>query len=514
MSVAYLEDVDPATFDHIDHLASLTDGLDRSLVFTTSEGRRALTRHDPLAFALVYLRRHLASPETGDQVTLSAFHVAICQAALSWRDRTGPKENRDAWVAPRGAGKSSWGFLILPLWALAHGWRTFVIAFADAGPQAGKHLLSLKSELDNNALLRADFPDLCAAAVRPSTGGTVADREGIYIAASGAVFIAKGIDSSTLGAKIENRRPDLILLDDVEPDESNYSAFQASKRLSTITDAVFPLNLYAVVWFLGTTVMAGSIIHDLVRQVTDKEPPAWPAEENIRVHYFPAIVTREDGSEESLWPALWTLAFLISIRHTSSYAKNYANDPRGRDGIYWVQSDFRYGTLETITRTGLWVDPAVTTKSTSDFTGLAVVSFSPVERKCVIREALGVRLAGKELRLRVIRLLEEFPEIQRVFVEVNQGGDLWVNNVFHNLAVRVVAHTVQVSKEVRFARALPSWQRGRVLHAQRLDMLESQATGFPRGQHDDVIDAAVSGVLHFLHPTAKVRAGVRSESYV
>jgi phage terminase large subunit-like protein len=514
VSVAYLEDVDPATFDHFDYLAAATAGLDRSLVFTTPEGRRALTKHDPLAFALVYLRRHLSSPETGDRLTLSAFHVAICQAALSWRDRGGPKDDRHAWVAPRSAGKSTWGFLVLPLWALAHGWRTFVIAFADAGPQAGKHLLSLKHELDNNVLLRQDFPDLCRAAVRPSTGGTVADREGIYIAASGAVFIAKGIDSSTLGAKIENRRPDLILLDDIEPEASMYSAFQARKRLGTILDGVFPLNIYAIVWFLGTTVMAGSIIHDLVRQVTDKDPPAWPREENIRVHYFPAIITRDDGTEESLWPALWTLAFLISIRHTASYAKNYANDPRGNDGVYWVQSDFRYGTLDTITRTGLWVDPAVTTKSTSDFTGLAVVSFSPIERKCVIRAAVGVRLAGKELRLKAISLLEEFPEIRRIFVEVNQGGDLWVNDVFHNMAVRVVAHTVSVSKEVRFAQALASWQRGRVLHEERLDMLETQAVGFPNGQHDDVIDAAVAGVLHFLHPTPKVKAGVQSESYV
>lgn len=515
MSVAYLEDVDPATFDHLDYLVEITAGLDRSLLFTTPEGRRALTRHDPLAFALVYLVRHLSSPETGDEVTLSAFHVAICQAARSWRHRGGPKSNRDAWVAPRGIGKSTWGFLILPMWALAHGWRTFVIAFADAGPQAAKHLLSFKAELDNNALLIADFPELCRAAVRPSTGGTVADREGIYIAASGAVFMAKGIDSSTLGAKIENRRPDLLLFDDIEPDESNYSLYQKEKRLSTIRDGVFPMNLYAVVWFLGTTVMLGSIIHDLVQQATETDPPKWPRTENITVHYFPAIVTLDDGSEASLWPALWTLEFLADERENNgaSYGKNYANRPVGRDGVYWTLSDFPTGRLLAPTRVGLWVDPAVTTKSSSDFTGLAVVAYSPTERKCEIREATGVRLAGKELRLKVISLLEAHPDIGRILVEVNQGGDLW-RDVFHNLGVKVVTHTASEAKEVRFARALVSWQRGRVLHSRYLEMLQVQATAFPRGQHDDVIDAAVSGVLHFLHPTPKVRAGVRSESYV
>jgi hypothetical protein len=510
----YLEDIDPAGFDHLDYLAQLTAGLDRVLVFTTPAGRRALTRNDPLAFALVYLRGHMASPETDGQVTVSEFHLAVCRAALGWRDRThAPRAARDAWVAPRGVGKSTWGFLILPLWALAHGWRTFVIAFADSGPQATQHLASLKHELDVNDLLRRDYPELCRPQIRERTGASVADRQEVYIAASGAAFMAKGIDGSTLGAKIENRRPDLILFDDIEPDESNYSEYQKRKRLSTILDAVLPMNLYAVVWFLGTTVMPDSIIHDLVRQVTDTEPPEWPRTERIRVHYFPAIVTADDGTERSIWPGMWALDFLQSMRGTQSFSKNFENDPMGYDGIYWTQSDFRYGLVDAATRTGLWVDPATTSKERSDFTGMAVVSFSPSEKKCVILDAVGVRLPAKGLRARIIQFLEEYPDIQAVFVEVNQGGDLW-KDAFHDLPVKVILHTVSESKEVRFARGLNYWQRGRVLHSRRLHVLERQAVVFPNGVNDDVIDAGNAGVLHFLHRPPRQAAGVRSDRWV
>jgi phage terminase large subunit-like protein len=131
----------------------------------------------------------------------------------------------------------------------------------------------------------------------------------------------------------------------------------------------------------------------------------------------------------------------------------------------------------------------------------------------LIQEAIGVRLASRALRLRIIALLEQFPEIRRVFVEVNQGGDLW-KEALHDLTVPVISHSASESKEVRFARALNYWQRGRVVHGRRLHVLERQAVTFPDGAHDDVLDGACSGVLHFLHAPPKPRAGIRSDRYI
>src|SRR5690606_5628672 len=288
-----------------------------------AEARRLLTRMDPQLFALIYLSKHLRGPETGDSVSFSRFHVELADSAKQWARRDlGPREHREAWVAPRGSGKSTWLFCILPMWALAHGHRRYVAAFADSGPQATQHLISFKRELDTNELLRFDFPKLCAPARRPG-GVNVSDNQNLMISESGAVFQAKGIDSSTLGAKVGNQRPDVILFDDIEPDASNYSAYQKEKRLDTVLNAVFPMNLNAVVLFAGTTTMHGSIIHDLVRQVTEPtDAPAWPRGEKIRTRYYPAILQLDDGTEASLWPQRWTLDFLESIRSTRSYALN------------------------------------------------------------------------------------------------------------------------------------------------------------------------------------------------
>jgi hypothetical protein len=491
--------------------------------------RRALAT-DPVAFAVLYLSHHLKDRE--GRITWSEAHFAWAQEALGWAEPvTEPEQNRRAVIAPRECGKSTWWFLILPLWAAVNGHSMFAAAFANATSQAEAHLATFKKELDTNPLLAVDFPLVCEPA-RRKTGTTLADRAGMLHTKAGFVFAARGMDSGFLGMKVGDKRPDLLILDDVEPDEANYSPALAEKRLGTIVDAVLPLNIYARVVFVGTVTMPGSIMHQLVKAAQGVEVADWIKDAGIRARHFLPIITNDDGTERSLWPQKWPLAWLQSIRHTRSYAKNYANDPMAREGVYWLKEDFQYGIPDgrRFTRTGLFIDPAVTSRKTSDFTGLAVVSFMPELRErpsreypkgrvlapsgVVIRKALGVRLSGRHLRTKVEELLAEFPEVRAIVVETNQGGDLWVD-VFDGIPnVKVVTTHATEPKEVRFATNLEHWQRRRVWHAERFATLEEQAVGFPRAAYDDVIDAGVDGVQFFLDPPKKVKAGATSASYV
>jgi hypothetical protein len=357
--------------------------------------------------------------------------------------------------------------------------------------------------------------------VKPATRGgvTVADRQDMYVATSGAAFTAKGIDSSTLGAKIGNQRPDLILFDDVEPDEANYSAYQKEQRLKTVLQAVLPMNLNAVVMFLGTTTMDGSIIHDIVRQATDLEPPAWPAEENIAVHYYNAITTMQDGTEMSLWPERWPLAFLKSIRHTASYKLNFENRPVSQ-GAWWKSGDVKYGRLPAYDRVALFLDGAVTAKPDSDETGITIAGLSLAQKRTYLRESIGVRLTGEPRRLRVLELIEAF-DVDYVMCEANQGGDLWYTEL-HHMPVRVVTFTQKEPKHVRIRRLLMLYQRAGapIIHEKPLPQLEAQQASYPKLLHDDVIDSAAAAAEHMLAlinangPAAtRARASVRQFSY-
>lgn len=529
-----------------------------------SQLRRKVCWKDPLLFALIYFARHLTDKEDdGDEddefiplehVTLSKAHLDFCRLATQWMDRKAlPKEHRDAVVAPRHIGKSTWSFLILPMWALAHFHRRYVAAFADSGMQAQQHLISFKRELDTNALLRKDFPKLCAPARRAS-GTTVADRQDLYYSDWGHVFQAKGMDSSTLGSKIENKRPDLLLFDDVEPDESNYSEYQKTKRLQTILNAVFPMNLRAAVLFSGTVLMSGAIIHDMVRTITEPNAEdhstgvdegqgllerSWVTEERIRVHYYPALMHADDETAAfpgrapkeqphnpagytSIWPERWPVEELLNDCHIGSFLISMQNSPRGATGGWWTDEDFIYEPVpEDATRWAIQLDPAVTTKETSDYTGVTVLASRPARRlgdklipaKVWVVFARKVKMVGEGLRKLVLNLIERFPRIKLVRVEANQGGETW-QTLLRGLPVHLEIHHSEDPKEVRLARGLDYYQRGRVVHAQRLGSLEEDMIGYPKAANDDLPDSACLGINYFLDPPKRVKAGARTESYV
>ena len=517
----YLASIDPATFDPLAYLAS----FDRELL-DAPEGRRELTKFDPLLFGLLYVPRHLKSAATGHAISFGEPHLAWYRLGRRWAwPTTGPRQERYAELAPRETGKTTTWFLIVPLWAAAHGHIRFAAAFADSATQAEQHLTTFRRELERNPLLRLDFPALCAPA-RRNTGVTLADSRGMLTTKSGFSFAARGIDSSNLGLKVEEARPDLLLLDDVESDEENYSPYQAKKRLGTITDAILPLSEYARVVLSGTVTMPGSITHQLVRHASGVERHEWIDDQRFEIHHHRPILTNPDGSERSCWPAKWSLDYLNSIRHTRSYAKNYDNDPKDHSGGYWSKDDFTYGPLPGVTRVILRVDPATTTGQKSDFTGLAVIGWAPPRRRtaaditpevmalpsnseerlyapsrCIVLHAEDVKLVGEPLRTHVLHLLARFQGVGAVVVESNQGGEHW-GTILHDLPVPLMVQHATDPKEVRFAQALHYYQARptRVLHAQAFHRAETQMTAFPLVDHDDIADAICSGVLDFLKP--------------
>jgi hypothetical protein len=474
------------------------------------ELRRALTRYDPLLFAVLYLSNQLKTDGVisfGDQHLLWARYARMMWTqpshGLSFRD------SRHAFVAPRDSGKSTWWFLLLPMWAAAQGHLRFIAAFAHSGPQAELHLTTFRQQLADNTLLRRDFPSLCVPARKPN-GKTTADNITMLRAKSGFTFAARGIDAANLGMKVDERRPELLLLDDVEPDEASYSIYQMNKRRGTITDAILPMNIRAHVVLVGTVTMGGSIVHQLVqagRGDSGEESGLdlqWVDDERFVVTHTVPIVPDGDGEERSIWPQKWPLPFLREIRHTRSYAKNYDNDPLGADGDYWTKDDFTYGELPGVTYQVLSIDPKIATRKRTDPVGIAVLGYAPAragaKSRCVVEFAQPYMLVGEALRLKVLELLARFPRVRLVVVEGNQGGENW-HAILHDLPCKLQVVWSTDKKETRAADLLEHYQVGRrVIHARRLPALEAQMVAFPKAGNDDLVDAVAIPALRLLAP--------------
>lgn len=523
--MTYLEGVTAENFDWRDYLAQFDARL-----LASSAGRRALCKYDPLLFAILYCRHLLVWPRIDGEMSFSDFHLDLCRDALRFAGKSKADDDKIAYIAARGGGKSMWNFTVLPLWRLAHRHSKFLVAFGDTSENVKKHLITFKGELDRNTLLRLDHPRLCAPQRRP-TGVTVSDSTTLYIAESGVVMMVAGIESTTLGSAVGGERPDDILFDDVEPPGATYSAHQKKGRLKTITDAVFPMNPDAVVTFVGTVNMPGAIMHDIIRYVTDpnaEDLEEWVLDHKIVPKYYPLLASNADGERKSTWEQRYPTDWCLANEHIGSWQLSYMNNAMGRDGGYWTKDDFRYVEPDsTFTRWILEIDPAVTSKITSDYTGLAVVACSPRlvipgrpdndparrwSRVCVV-EAWQVKVVGDKLRKRVMQILEMHPQIKAVRIEVNQGGE-YIPAALHDLpaGVKLLVHTSTVSKDVRHSWGLDYYQRGRVQHSRRLRVLEDEMIGYPEAAYDDVSDAAVSGILFFLGRPKPIDVGESGES--
>lgn len=481
-------------------------------LLTVPEGRRALSQNDPLMFAAIYMPHHLKDSEKSS-ITLCDFHTDLIGYARTLTADSGsmsPKANRDCFIAPRQSGKSTWIFTIIPMWAAAHGHKKFIAAFSDSETQAENHLFTFKQELMNNELLREDFPELCASKEGQSNAGrALMNNRNQIMQSNGFIFMAKGADSAALGMKVGALRPDLLLFDDIEKGESNYGPTEIRKRKETLISDLFYLNTWAHVAIVGTTTMPHSIM-DQIRKVHDAKSIydgpedlfrdsldadlRWVVDENITTHYWPVVLQENDGTEFSLWPERWSMEVLNEQRHTRDFAKNMMNRPVSLDGGYWDDEDIDIDWLEEYGNTIISVDPAVTTAARSDYTGLAVLSRGN-DGKIYVRHAEGVKLNSESLRAKVNELIQEYkPGL--VYVETNQGGDLW-KQVFAGIPCKYRSVRQREKKEVRAAQAHDFYKKNMVKHVRHFPSLEEQMLAFPSVPHDDILDAVVSGVLYF-----------------
>lgn len=463
--------------------------IDTAAADASGEYRKIVTRTNPLLFAIVYLPHHLVlRTDRGSVISLSQLHLDVAGSARGWVRR---QAQRDAWIAPRGSGKTSWFFLILALWALAHEHRRFFLALAHSSEQAKNQLANLRMELEHNDLLLSDFEHL-----RPGSRVRGAQDTTRTVLRGGVTVAARGIDSTSLGIKSGADRPDLIVLDDLEPDESNYSAAAKDKRLATVLSAVLPMNESAAVALCGTVTMAGSITDDLVRHVLGEGRAPWVDDAGFVPHYYDVIqVDPVSGRERSLWPEKWPWSWIEHNRNTRSFALNYRNRPASAGGSYWTPGLFVIDDEFPAVDHLMYIDPAVTSGAHSDMTAIVIVGTDPGGRRAVIEHAWAGRLTPTALRSTVHRLARKNHTLRTVWIENNQGGDAWAE-VLSPMpdGVRLETDRAVGSKRSRIERALDHYERGAVRHRQTFRDLEDQMLAYPRVTHDDLIDATAGAL--------------------
>jgi hypothetical protein len=218
---------------------------------------------------------------------------------------------------PRGSGKTTL-CEAAALWALLSGRHQFLVVIAASAMKARQTLDSLKSELQHNELLAADFPEVCYPIrclqneTRRVMGQTLNGQPTLitwgkdsvalpWIPGSrcaGAAVRVSGLSGSIRGTSHtrpdgSSIRPTLAVIDDPQTDSSARSPTQCHARLKLITGAVLGLAGPGkrVAAIMPCTVIAPGDLADVILDA--KTHPVWNGE-RCKMLYSPP-------SDAALW---------------------------------------------------------------------------------------------------------------------------------------------------------------------------------------------------------------------
>jgi hypothetical protein len=189
------------------------------------------------------------------------------------------------------------------LWAESYGHRRCLPLFGATDSDATRNMQSIKLELETNELLCEDFPEICipvrALQGRPQRcASQTYHDEPTHIdwtadqivlptikgsVASGGIVVCRGLTGATRGLVFKrpdgsNQRPDGILIDDPQTDESAVSPAQVEKRLDIIRRSILRSGGHrqSLACVVTCTVRA---VNDLAEQLLDyQRNPSWQGE--------------------------------------------------------------------------------------------------------------------------------------------------------------------------------------------------------------------------------------------
>lgn len=258
-------------------------------------------------------------------------HIRLWKWLEALRPGVSPKAFVAAW--PRGGGKSTTVELACARLCVTLK-RRFVLYVSESQAQANKHVGSIATLLENLGVERSVNPYGVARGWRMDMLRT----------ANGFNVLALGLDASSRGIKLDEFRPDMIVLDDI--DGLHDSAEITAKKAETITNTVLPTGSTDVaVLFVQNVIAEDSLMAQLIDGradwLQDKEP----------VSVEPAIVDPQftsapepDGTKRWVvtggtptWEGQSIVACqkLIGLIGLQAFLRESQHEVRGAHGIFF-----------------------------------------------------------------------------------------------------------------------------------------------------------------------------------
>ena len=446
----------------------------------------------------------------------SAFHDWVFNKAPGW----GPGA-RVVVAAPRGNAKTTLLARLYVLWRIIRKDTKFAALIQDSTDQAEQSVEVVKIELEDNPRLARDFPDLTGPG-RTWQKGEITTRNRIKVKAYGS-------GKRIRGANWMGRRPDLVIIDDLENDENVRTRAQREKLYRWFTNAVLKLGPPDG---SAQTLMIGTVMHsDAVLVRVSRRPDfrftrfkavirfpermdLWEEWERVfRQDQRAAGAFYRDGKSEMdkgaevLWPGVQPLYELMCERAVDreAFSMEMQNEPLDPESRKFPPENFTFFTdLPRLTLCVGALDPAMG-KSTGDYTGIVVLGKGE-DNKAYVLEADIARYAPTKAVERILHYQKKYGcvrwGVENVAFQAMIMDLLVQASLEKGVPVPAVGIKPRFAKEVRIEALAPHVANGVIRFDSRHSLLLDQLCEWPKSAHDDGPDALemAFGLIHAATP--------------
>lgn len=496
-----------------------------------SPSAKAACAADPLLFGRTYLPHYFTLPSP-------PFHRRLCRlwAKTVMRgldplaDGTAAMLEgpgcRLAVAAPRGHAKSTLMSLQNVLHAALYGYKKYILLVSDTESQAAAFLDAVKTELEDNEAILRDF-GAQKGRVWKST---------VILLENGARIDAVGSGQKLRGRRHGARRPDLILLDDVENDQEVLSADLRQKLERWFFGAVSKAgDRYTDIVCIGTVLHHDSLLSRLLNNPAYKalrlqaverfsESDLWrrwqalytdlsdPKRDKTALRFFTAHKKEMLAGTKVLWPkklSYYELMCMMVSEGEGIFYQEMQNTPVDPQSCLFPAEWFRYYDPEGVDfsrgfRFFGYCDPSLGKTAAGDFSAIVILAR---EQRSGLLYVLEADLQRRHPDVIIRDILEHALRLER---EYGRGFDAFgaETNQFQwflkeRLAAESAARGVYLpirevrsasDKTLRVQSLQPDIRNGYLLFRRDQKELLHQLSQFPMGRYDDGPDALEGAV--------------------
>jgi predicted phage terminase large subunit-like protein len=484
--------------------------------FSFSELRKYMGELDIEFFARCYFPKYFSLP-------FGKFHRELF---LELKRILKSKGTITAFGISRGCGKSTIDSFLFPLYCVLYQKVSYVLIISATSETALPFLDMQKAEITDNELLKEDF-GVCKGTRWNNDEIWLKNKNGKNI----ACIMIRGIDGSLRGLHWMDKRPELILGDDLVKDKVASSDIERQRLKDTFLSVVLPLGTKDTnILVVGTVQNEEDLMADLltgrisgVRAIKKSAIEQWSDRDDLWGEWRQLYNNLKDTNRmetakayfeknkdemlkgtKVLWNENLTYYYLMQKKESMGDAKfycEYQNSPRNSDDYifqnmkYWEQIP-KYEDMKIV----MFVDTAIVAKKRSDFSAISIIGQDKKSKQIFVISGLLYRLLPDDMFDRIVELCKQYPEIEEIGFEIVQAQQYMKQKLEEKLYDNKIFTPVKGiipkgKKEERIINIQPDVSRGFILFNKNNTAYNSQIKDYNKAaKHDDAPDSLASAV--------------------